>query len=195
MVAHLVSAVAAPARIWTIGHSTRPLEDFLAVLSAHSLQAIADVRRFPGSKRHPHFAREALERSLPAAGIEYLWLPQLGGRRRPRPDSPNTGWRNEAFRGYADHIASAEFAQGLALLLELAAGRRTAIMCSEMLWWRCHRSLVSDVLKARGIEVLHVTDAGPPKPHPWTAPARIVDGRLDYSEPGQVQDLFDQGTR
>ena len=189
-----MSSVAAPASIWTIGHSTRTLEDFLAVLSAHSLQAIADVRRFPGSKRHPHFAREALERSLPAARMGYLWLPQLGGRRRPRADSPNTGWRNEAFRGYADHIASAEFAQGLALLLELAAGRRTAMMCSEMLWWRCHRSLVSDVLKARGIEVLHVTDAGAPRPHPWTAPARIVDGRLDYSEPGQVSDLFDQGT-
>jgi len=173
-----------PAIVWTIGHSTRALEEFLAVLAAHELQAIADVRRFPGSKRHPHFAREALEQSLPSAGIEYLWLPQLGGRRRPRPDSPNTAWRNEAFRGYADHLASAEFAEGLAQLLPLAACRRTAIMCSELLWWRCHRSLISDVLKANGIEVLHVIDAGPAKPHPWTGPARIVDGRLDYSEPG-----------
>jgi uncharacterized protein (DUF488 family) len=176
--------------IWTIGHSTRSLEDFLAVLAAHELQAVADVRRFPGSKRHPHFAREALEASLPCAGLEYLWLPQLGGRRRPRADSPNTGWRNESFRGYADHIGSAEFAQGLELSLELAARRRTAIMCSELLWWRCHRSLVSDVLKARGIEVLHIADAGPAKPHPWTAPARILDGRLDYSAPGQAGDLF-----
>jgi uncharacterized protein (DUF488 family) len=173
-----------PAIVWTIGHSTRTLEEFLAVLAAHELQAIADVRRFPGSRRHPHFAREALEQSLPSAGIEYLWLPQLGGRRRPRPDSPNTAWRNEAFRGYADHLASAEFAEGMAQLLPLAARRRTAIMCSELLWWRCHRSLISDVLKASGIEVLHVIDAGPAKPHPWTGPARIVDGRLDYSEPG-----------
>ena len=178
---------------WTIGHSTRGADEFLEVLAAHGLQAIADVRRFPGSRRHPHFAREAMEARLPARGIEYLWLPQLGGRRRPHPDSPNSGWRNEAFRGYADHIDSAEFDEGLQLLLDLAARQRTAMMCSELLWWRCHRSLVSDVLKARGIEVLHVTDAGAPKPHPWTAPARIVDGRLDYSEPGQVQDLFDQG--
>ena len=176
--------------VWTLGHSTRSLDEFLAVLAAHELQAIADVRRFPGSKRHPQFAREALEQSLPAAGIEYLWLPQLGGRRRPRPDSPNTGWRNEAFRGYADHIDSAEFGQGYAQLTALAARRRTAMMCSELLWWRCHRSLVSDVLKARGYDVLHVADLGPAKPHPWTAPARIVDGKLDYSEPGGMRDLF-----
>jgi uncharacterized protein (DUF488 family) len=177
--------------IWTIGHSTRAEDEFLGVLAAHSLQAIADVRRFPGSRRHPQFARESLERSLPAAGLEYLWLPQLGGRRRPSPDSPNSGWRNEAFRGYADHIDSREFDEGLGLLVELAARKRTAMMCSELLWWRCHRSLVSDVLKARGWVVLHVVDASPAKEHPWTAPARIVDGRLDYSAPGQVGDLFD----
>jgi len=176
--------------IWTIGHSTRLPEEFLGVLVAQGLDAIADVRRFPGSKRHPHFAREALERSLPAAGVEYLWLPQLGGRRRPRKDSPNDGWRNEAFRGYADHIDSAEFDEGLQLLEALAARRRTAMMCSELLWWRCHRSLVSDVLKARGWTVLHVVDASEPKEHPWTAPARIVDGRLDYSEPGNTGNLF-----
>jgi uncharacterized protein (DUF488 family) len=182
--------VNADATLWTIGHSTRSLEEFLEVLAAHGLQAIADVRRFPGSKRHPHFAREALEHSLPAAGIEYLWIPQLGGRRRPRKDSPNTGWRNEAFRGYADHIDTPEFGQGYSLLVELAARQRTAMMCSELLWWRCHRSLVSDVLKARGYEVLHVAGVEPAKPHPWTAPARIVEGRLDYSEPGGTRDLF-----
>ena len=176
--------------IWTIGHSTRTQDDFLRVLSVHGVDAIADVRRFPGSKRHPHFAREALEQSLPAAGIEYLWLPQLGGRRRPRKDSPNDGWRNEAFRGYADHIESAEFDEGLQALEALAGRRRTAMMCSELLWWRCHRSLVSDVLKARGWKVLHVVDAAPPKEHPWTAPARIVDGRLDYSAPSGSGDLF-----
>jgi uncharacterized protein (DUF488 family) len=160
------------------------------VLAAQGLKAIADVRRFPGSKRHPHFAREALEKTLPAAGIEYLWLPQLGGRRRPSKDSPNDGWRNEAFRGYADHIDSAEFDEGLQLLQALAARRRPALMCSELLWWRCHRSLVSDVLKARGWTVLHVVDASPPKEHPWTAPARLVDGKLDYSAPGDTGDLF-----
>ena len=179
-----------PDTVWTIGHSTRAQDEFMAVLSAHAIGAVADVRRFPGSRRHPHFAREAMEARLPAQGIEYLWLPQLGGRRRPRPDSPNTGWRNEAFRGYADHIDSVEFAEGLAALEALAARRRTAMMCSELLWWRCHRSLVADVLKARGYEVLHVADAGAAKPHPWTAPARMVDGRLDYSAPGQAGDLF-----
>jgi len=176
--------------IWTIGHSTRAQGDFLHVLSAQGLDAIADVRRFPGSKRHPHFAREALEEWLPASGIEYVWLPQLGGRRRPRKDSPNDGWRNEAFRGYADHIESAEFGEGLQWLEALASRRRAAMMCSELLWWRCHRSLVSDVLKARGWTVLHVVDSAPPKEHPWTAPARIVGGRLDYSAPGGTGDLF-----
>jgi uncharacterized protein (DUF488 family) len=179
-----------PATVWTIGHSTRALEEFQSVLSAHRIEAIADVRRFPGSRRHPHFAREALEASLPAASIDYLWLPQLGGRRRPRPDSPNDGWRNEAFRGYADHLASAEFADGFSQLLALASRRRSAMMCSELLWWRCHRSLLSDVLKARGVEVLHIVDAGEAKEHPWTGPARIVDGRLDYSAPGRAGDLF-----
>jgi uncharacterized protein (DUF488 family) len=187
VVAGVVSVAAA---VWTIGHSTRTLEAFLAVLAAHELQAIADVRRFPGSKRYPHFAREALEQSLADAGIEYLWLPELGGRRRPRPDSPNTAWRNEAFRGYADHIDTAEFGQGYSQLVALATRLRTAMMCSELLWWRCHRSLISDVLKARGHEVLHVADVGPAKPHPWTGPARIVEGRLDYSEPGGTHDLF-----
>jgi uncharacterized protein (DUF488 family) len=190
VVASLVSAASSPGTVWTLGHSTRSLEEFLALLAAHELQAIADVRRFPGSRRHPHFAREALEQSLPTAGIEYLWLPQLGGRRRPRKDSPNTGWRNEAFRGYADHLDSAEFAEGYKELVALATRRRTAMMCSELLWWRCHRSLVSDVLKARGFAVLHIADAGLAQPHPWTAPARIVEGRLDYSEPGGTRDLF-----
>jgi uncharacterized protein (DUF488 family) len=179
-----------PATVWTIGHSTRSLEEFLSVLAAHRIEAIADVRRFPGSRRHPHFSREALEASLPAASVEYLWLPQLGGRRRPRPDSPNDGWRNEAFRGYADHLASAEFADGFGQLLALASRRRSAMMCSELLWWRCHRSLLSDVLKARGIEVLHIVDEGEAKEHPWTGPARIVDGQLDYSAPGRAGDLF-----
>ena len=169
-----------PATVWTVGHSTRPWEDFLAVLGAHGIEALADVRRFPASRRHPHFHREVMQTALPAAGIDYLWLPQLGGRRSPRPDSPNTGWRNASFRGYADHLGSAEFADGLAQLLALGARRRTAMMCSEAVWWRCHRGLVSDVLKLQGIEVLHIESAAPAREHPWTPPARVVDGVLAY---------------
>ena len=174
------------ATIWTVGHSTRSWEEFLALLHAYRIGALADVRRFPGSRRYPWFASEALAGSLPPAGIGYLWLPQLGGRRKVQPGSPNGGWRNPSFQGYADHIASAEFAEGLAALLDLAAGRRTAVMCAEAVWWRCHRALIADVLKLSGIEVVHILDAGHAQPHPYTAPARIVDGRLGYppAQPG-----------
>jgi uncharacterized protein (DUF488 family) len=183
--------VNAPAeRVWTIGHSTRALDEFLSVLSTHGIGAIADVRRFPASRRHPHFAREALAQALASADVEYLWLPELGGRRRPSAQSPNTGWRNEAFRGYADHIDTPEFGHGYAQLVGLAARRDTAVMCSELLWWRCHRSLIADVLKARGYEVRHIVDESGAAPHPWTQPARIVDGKLDYSAPGTSGDLF-----
>lgn len=175
--------------MWTVGHSTRTLEDFLALLARHDIAAIADVRRFPGSRRHPQFAREALADSLRDAGIDYLWLPQLGGRRTPRKDSPNTAWRSASFRGYADHLDSAEFAEGFEALLVLAARARTAIMCAELLWWRCHRQVIADVLKARGIEVLHIVDGDEVVPHPWSGAARVVDGRLDYGAPG-VGDLF-----
>lgn len=166
--------------IWTIGHSTRSLQEFLDLLAAYRIETVADVRRFPGSHRHPHFARDALAQTLPASGITYVWLPKLGGRRRAQPDSPNTGWRNASFRGYADHLSSSEFAEGLAELLALAALRRTTLMCSEVLWWRCHRSLIADVLRQRGIEVIHITDAGHSTVHPYTSPARIVNGQLSY---------------
>jgi uncharacterized protein (DUF488 family) len=166
--------------IWTVGHSTRTLEEFLDLLAGHGIGAIADVRRFPGSRRYPWFASEALAESLPAAGIEYAWIPQLGGRRSVRPGSTNTGWRSASFQGYADHLASDEFAQGLAIALALAARRRTALMCAEAVWWRCHRGLISDVLKVDGFEVLHIIGAAAPTPHPYTSAARVVDGRLDY---------------
>jgi uncharacterized protein (DUF488 family) len=178
---------AIPETIWTVGHSTRSIEEFLQVLDAHRIEAIADVRRFPGSRKHPHFGREALEATLAAHRIAYLWLPELGGRRQPSPQSPNTAWRNAAFRGYADHMASEEFVRGMAKLLELAAGARTAILCAEAVWWRCHRALISDALCARGITVLHISDARHTVPHPLTAPARIVDGRLSYAAPQQQQ--------
>ena len=171
------------ATIWTIGHSTRTLEEFLALLAAYSIEAVADVRRFPGSRRWPQFARDALAASLPAHGIGYQWLPQLGGRRRAHPDSPNTAWRNAAFRGYADHLASAEFAEGLDALLAFAARQRTAVMCAEAVWWRCHRSIIADVLKQRGIEVIHILDLRHSVVHPWTSAAHVEDGELSYAAP------------
>ncbi|RAN77888.1 hypothetical protein B5P43_18645 [Bacillus sp. SRB_336] len=167
--------------IWTIGHSTRTLEEFLGLLDEYGIEAIADVRRFPGSRRYPYFASEALAESLPAHGIAYRWLPELGGRRKVQPGSPNTAWRNASFQGYADHLASAEFATGLEKLLDLAAERRTSLMCAEAVWWRCHRSLIADVLKLRGIEVVHIIDAKHTTVHPYTSAARIVDGQLSYA--------------
>ena len=170
-----------PATIWTIGHSARTLEEFTALLYEYRIEAIADVRRFPGSRRYPHFASEALAKSLPAHDIAYQWIPKLGGRRKVQPGSPNTAWRNASFQGYADHTASPEFAEGLHELLQLAARKRTAMMCAEVVWWRCHRSIVSDVLKLRGIEVIHILDATHTTVHPYTSPARVVDGELSYA--------------
>ena len=172
---------AGPATIWTIGHSTRTLEELLALLGESRIEAVADVRRFPGSRRHPHFASEALAATLPANGIAYQWMPKLGGRRKVQPGSPNTAWHNASFQGYADYTATKEFAEGLAELLKLAASRRTALMCAEAVWWRCHRSIIADVLKLRGIEVIHIIDATHKTVHPYTSPARIVEGRLSYA--------------
>lgn len=172
-----------PLTVWTFGHSTRPLPEFLAVLAAHGIELVADVRRFPGSRRLPQFSREALEASLPAHGIGYRWIPELGGRRRPSPASPNTAWRHPAFRAYADHTAAEEFADGLAQLLAAAGGLRATVMCSERLWWRCHRRLIADVLTYLGVEVRHIRDEGPGEVHRLAAPARIVRGRLTYAAP------------
>jgi len=166
--------------IWTIGHSTRPLGEFLDLLAHYQLEAVADVRRFPGSRRQPQYAQAALYTSLAEHGITYRWLPALGGRRRPLPDSPNSAWRNASFRGYADHMASAEFSSGLNELLELSGQQRTTLMCAEAVWWRCHRALISDALCVRGIDVVHILDATHTIVHPYTSPARIVQGRLSY---------------
>jgi uncharacterized protein (DUF488 family) len=167
-------------KIWTIGHSTRSLDEFVALLAQHDIEAVADVRRHPGSRKLPWFARDQLEVTLPARALTYRWIPPLGGRRRPRPDTPNTVWRNTSFRGYADHIESAEFAAGLEELLELAARLRTTLMCAELLWWRCHRALISDVLKVRGIEVVHIVDDKQTVVHPYTSAAHVTEGRLVY---------------
>jgi len=167
--------------IWTIGHSTRSLDDLVAVLRTHSIEALLDVRRFAGSRRLPQFNEGALRDGLERAGIAYRWLPQLGGRRAPHPESVNTGWRHSAFRGYADHLASEEFAEGLSELLMTAGGLRTAVMCAEMLWWQCHRRLIADVLATLGYEVLHIQTDKPAAPHRLADPARIVNGQLSYA--------------
>ena len=181
---------AARVTVWTIGHSTRTAEEFIAVLAAHEIEVVVDVRRFPGSRRLPQFGSAALATSLRAAGVSYRWIEALGGRRRPDPASPNDAWENEAFRGYADHTASEEFAEGLFELLMIANGLRSAVMCAELLWWRCHRRIIADVLVALGYEVLHIRDAGAAEPHELATPARLVDGVLTYASPVVQLDLY-----
>ena len=153
----------------------------MSLLRANEIGTVADVRRFPGSRRYPQYNEQSLRESLAVEGIDYIWIPALGGRRVPLPDSPNTAWRNEAFRGYADHLATEEFAEGLFELLMVAGGSRTAIMCSEAVWWRCHRSLISDVLRSLGMRVLHIVSVSQPSEHEYTAPARLVNGTLTYA--------------
>jgi uncharacterized protein (DUF488 family) len=174
------ATLAAPTTIWTIGHSTRPIEAFLGLLSGARIETIADVRSFPGSRKYPQYGKEALATTLAAHGIGYDWLPTLGGRRRVLPGSPNTTWRNASFRGYADYMSSPEFAQGLGQLIQLASQARTSIMCAEAVWWRCHRSMIADALSVRSIEVVHILDAKHNVLHPMTSPARVVGGALTY---------------
>jgi uncharacterized protein (DUF488 family) len=176
--------------IWTIGHSSHSLREFLILLAAHGIEVVADVRRFPGSRKHPHFNQEALAKSLAAAKIGYEYFPELGGRRKPRPDSKNTAWRNESFRAYADYMETGEFRGGIVRLLSLAEGRRVAVMCSEAVWWRCHRSMIADDLKAGGIEVLHIMSRTKCEPHPYTSAARLFEGRLTYAEGDPQARLF-----
>ena len=167
--------------LWTIGHSTRTIAVFVTLLKENGIKLVADVRMFPGSRRYPHFSKPALEESLRQSAIRYEHFPELGGRRKPKPDSHNTAWRNGSFRGYADYMETEEFRKGIERLLELAreAGP-LAIMCAEAVWWRCHRSLISDYLKARGMEVIHILDKNKTELHPFTSAARIIDGGLNY---------------
>ncbi len=166
--------------LWTVGHSTRAQEQLISLLEQNRISAVADVRRYPASKRYPHFNREALERALPAVGIDYIWMPELGGRRAPRKDSNNTAWRNAGFRGYADYMETDAFRAAIESLLQHARRRRTTVMCAELAWQQCHRGLISDYLKIRGIEVTHIVGQGRAEPHPWTAAARIANGELSY---------------
>ena len=169
-----------PPTIWTIGHSTRSHPELLAALAPYEIELVADVRRYPGSRRLPQFAEAALREELESHGLSYQWIPALGGRRRAAPDTPNIGWRHPAFRGYADHVQSEEFAEGLFELLMIANGLRTVIMCAEVLWWRCHRRIIADVLVSLGNHVVHIADATHSTPHTLAEPARLVDGRLLY---------------
>src|SRR6266513_6008420 len=169
-------------KLWTIGHSTRNIDQFTALLKDNGIKLVVDVRSLPGSKRYPQFNKESLADSLGEAGIRYDHFPELGGRRKPKKDSQNTAWRNASFRGYADYMETEEFRKGIERLLDLASEvGSAAIMCAEAVWWRCHRSLISDYLKARGIEVMHILDANKAEPHPFTSAARIINGTLSYA--------------
>ena len=166
--------------IWTVGHSILSIEEFTGRLRSFRIELLADVRSFPGSRRYPHFNRENLSASLAEAGIHYGHFRELGGRRRARPDSLNLAWRNESFRGYADYMETEEFQAGIERLIDLAGKQRAAVMCSEAVWWRCHRSMISDYLKVKGVEVIHIMGEGKAEIHPFTSAARIVNGELSY---------------
>jgi uncharacterized protein (DUF488 family) len=168
--------------LYTIGHSTHTIERFLELLAQHRVAVLADVRSFPGSRRWPQFNQAELALSLGQAGIEYRWFKLLGGRRHSvTPDSPHTGWTHPAFRSYADYTESGEFEAGLAELIVVATRVRTAIMCSEGLWWRCHRRIISDQMTVRGWQVMHIMPDGQLKPHSIPEFARIIERRLIYS--------------
>lgn len=168
--------------IWTIGHSTRTSDQFIAMLQSFRIQLLADIRSYPGSRRYPQFNKEALEISLPKNDIKYIHIKELGGRRKANPHSANTAWRNDAFRGFADYMETAEFKKGIDDLQQLASIERTAYMCSEAVWWRCHRSLISDFLKSIGWRVMHIMDKEKAEEHPYTSVARIVKGELTYEK-------------
>jgi len=169
------------ATLYTIGHSTRSLDELVEVLKARELKTLVDIRAFPMSRRLPHFNRESLETTLPALGIQYVWLKALGGyRKKAREDSPNVALRNASFRNYADYMLTPEFESAAAQLVKLAEQERTAYMCAERMWFQCHRMLVSDWLVAHGHVVLHIDGKSSPKPHQLMAEARLVENRLIY---------------
>lgn len=170
------------ATLYTIGHSTRTIEEFLELLFSFDIKILADIRRLPGSRKYPQFDQDALKKSLEENGIVYIYIADLGGRRPAKKDSKNTTWRNKSFQGYADYMETESFANAAAELAKLALEKPTAIMCSEAVWWRCHRSMVSDYFKAKGWEVLHIMSLGKATEHPYTAPARIVGNKVFYSE-------------
>ncbi len=168
--------------IWTIGHSTHPLVEFVAMLQSFQIERVVDIRNFPGSKKFPQFNKDNLQISLPEQGIAYTHMKELGGRRKMAKDSKNDAWRLPAFRGYADYMETDIFKNAVAVLEELGMESRVAYMCSEAVWWSCHRSLVSDFLKCNGWTVHHIMAVGKSTEHPYTSPARLVNGKLLYSK-------------
>jgi uncharacterized protein (DUF488 family) len=172
--------------LFTIGHSTHPIEEFIGLLKTHEIEKIADVRSIPKSRHTPQFNIDVLEKSLRDAGIRYTHIAKLGGRRHTRKDSINTGWRNASFRGYADYMATPEFAEGLQELIRIASERRTAILCAEAVPWRCHRSLIADAMTVKGWEVRDIISLAAPKEHELTKFLKVADGRLTY--PVEVDD-------
>jgi uncharacterized protein (DUF488 family) len=176
--------------LWTVGHSTRAADAFVALLQAHQIELIVDVRRFPASRRHPHFNSASLAAVLDDAGIGYRHVEALGGRRTARRDSKNTAWRHESFRGYADYMETPAFATALQALIAEAERQRTAIMCAEAVWWQCHRQMISDALKARGVRVWHIVNLDAPKEHPYTSAARIIEGELRYGPSADSLEQF-----
>lgn len=180
MIAHADPMRTEPPLLWTIGHSTRPLSVFIAMLQQADIAVLADVRRFAGSRRNPQFSRDTLPPALDDAGIDYLPLPALGGRREPDLHSPNTAWRVNGFRGYADHLASAEYIDARSTLMRRASERRTCVMCAEALWWQCHRRLIADDFTARGWQVMHLLAPGKSEPHMLNADAVMMHDVLRY---------------
>lgn len=173
--------------IYTIGHSVHSLDEFIEMLNSFDIKMLADVRRFPGSKKYPWFSKDNLEKVLPEHHIDYIHMEELGGRRKVQPNSVNSRWKNESFRGYADYMQTAEFTRAVEQLEAIARQKTTAFMCSEAVWWRCHRSMISDYLKAKGWKVEHIMNIRKVEEHPYTSPARIRDGHVFYSD----ESLFD----
>ncbi len=168
--------------IYTIGHSTRTIEEFLALLLSFGIKVLADIRRLPGSRKYPQFDQDQLKKSLREKGIEYVYIEDLGGRRKLSSSAAKTAWRNKSFQAYAGYMETEAFEEGAKVLKSYAAEQPTAMMCSEAVWWRCHRSMVSDYLKAKGWEVLHIMSEGKATEHPYTSPARIIGDRIFYTE-------------
>lgn len=181
MVRHFCTMIKKKKIIWTIGHSTRPFEYFLKMLHSFNIQEVVDIRSFPGSRKYPHYNKELLEQTLPQDHLAYYHLKNLGGRRKPNRHSKNTAWRVAAFRSYADYMETEDFHTGILQLEKLALHKKVAFMCAEAVWWRCHRSMVSDYLKSTGWTVYHIMDIEKEEEHPYTAPAKIINGKLSYS--------------
>ena len=171
-----------PAVIYTIGHSTHTIEVFIAMLQSFDIKTIVDIRRFPGSRKFPQFDQENLKTALEEVGIQYISMLELGGRRKPNKDSKNTSWKNESFRGYADYMETIAFSNAVVKLEKIGLLQTTAYMCSEAVWWRCHRSMVSDYLKAKGWNVLHIMGIDKVQEHKYTVPAKVVGSKVFYYE-------------